>query len=152
MRIGELAKRTGLAPSRIRFYEKSGLIGGIERKGNGYREYGPEVLWMLEIIAGAQSAGFSLDEIRSLLPDAQQSWHHEALLEGLTRKIAEIEVLQTRLEQNKAQLQNAIESIRNRPEEMACADRPQWILNQLREGSRAPKEASQVPSRKANDA
>jgi DNA-binding transcriptional MerR regulator len=137
MRIGELAKRTGLAASRIRFYEKSGLISGVERKGNGYREYSPDVLWMLEIIAGAQSAGFSLDEIRSLLPDAQQTWQHEALLESLTRKIAEIEALQVRLEQNKAQLQKAVESIRNRPEEMPCAVRPQWILRQLREAGQA---------------
>jgi DNA-binding transcriptional MerR regulator len=134
MRIGELAKRTGLATSRIRFYEKSGLIGGVERQGNGFREYGPESLWMLEIIASAQSVGFSLDEIRSLLPDAQDNWQHDALLESLQRKVAEIEGLQKRLEQNKAQLLAAIESIQNRPEDLACADRPEWVLNRLREG------------------
>lgn len=59
MKIGELAKRTGLAASRIRFYEKSGLLSTVERRDNGYRQYGPEALWMLEIIASAQSAGFA---------------------------------------------------------------------------------------------
>lgn len=135
MKIGELSQRTGLSSSRIRFYEKSGLLNGVERKENGYRQYGPEALWMLEIIAGAQSAGFSLDEIRTLLPDAQASWQHEALLESLQKKVGEIELLQQRLADNKAQLLLAIESIQNRPGAMACADRPQWVLNKIREGS-----------------
>lgn len=132
MKIGELAKRTGLATSRIRFYEKSGLLSSVERKENGYRHYGPEVLWMLEIIAGAQNAGFSLDEIRSLLPDAQSEWQHEALMSSLQRKVADIEKMQERLAQSKAQLLMAIETMKNRPEELPCADRPQWVLEQLR--------------------
>ena len=44
MKLGELSKR-------------SGLILGIERQANGYRHHGPEALWVLEVIAGAQSAG-----------------------------------------------------------------------------------------------
>lgn len=39
MRIGELAKISGLAPSRIRLYEASGLIKSVGRKANGYREH-----------------------------------------------------------------------------------------------------------------
>lgn len=132
VKIGELAKRTGLAASRIRFYEKSGLLSLVERKENGYRHYGPEAVWMLEIIASAQNAGFSLDEIRSLLPDFQANWQHDALLQSLQRKVAEIDLLQQRLAHNKAQLLVAIESMRNRPEEMECAERPRWVLDQLR--------------------
>jgi len=132
MRIGELSKRTGLAASRIRFYEKAGLLSMVGRKENGYREYGPEAQWMLEIISSAQAAGFSLEEIRSLLPDSQATWQHDALLESLQRKVAEIEVLLQRLAQNKAQLLVAIETLKNRPEEMPCSDRPQWVLDQLR--------------------
>lgn len=143
MKIGELAKRSGLAPSRIRFYEASGLIRGVGRKENGYREYGPEALWTLEIITSAQSAGFSLDEIRNLLPDAQHQWRHAELLDSLERKVAEIEVLQKRLEQNKAQLLVAIESVRNRPDELACADRAQWVLDKLRE---QPGAAQAIPA------
>ena len=67
MRIGELAKISGLAPSRIRFYEASGLISSVERKANGYRDYAPDTEWVLEIITGAQAAGFSLEEIRQLM-------------------------------------------------------------------------------------
>lgn len=135
MKIGELAKHSGLAPSRIRFYEASGLIRGVERRENGYREYGPEALWTLEIITGAQSAGFSLDEIRSLLPNEEARWQHAELLASLERKVAEIEVLQKRLEQNKAQLLVAIDSVKNRPEALACTDRAQWVLDKLKESS-----------------
>lgn len=136
MRIGELAKLSGLAPSRIRFYEASGLINSVERKANGYRDYAPETLLILEIITGAQSAGFSLEEIRPLLPLNASGWQHGELLEGLRRKVDEIEVLQKRLEQNKAQLLVAIESIESKPEGMQCADNTQRVLERLRqEGS-----------------
>jgi len=132
MKIGELAKRTGLATSRIRFYEQSGLLPAIQRQENGYREYGPEALWMLEIISTAQSAGFALDEIRNLLPDSRSHWQHEALLESLQKKVKEIEKLQERLAKNKTQLLLAIDSMKNRPDDLACVDRPQWVLDQLR--------------------
>ncbi|EPA93921.1 HTH-type transcriptional regulator CueR [compost metagenome] len=46
MRIGELAKISGLAPSRIRFYEASGLIKSVARKANGYRDYAPDTEWV----------------------------------------------------------------------------------------------------------
>ena len=134
MNIGELAKRSGLTPSRIRFYEASGLIPGVERKDNGYRHYGPDALWMLQLIVGAQSAGFSLDEIRRLLPHDPAQWEHEGLLEGLERKVAEIEQLQKQLEHNKAYLLLAIDKIRNRPDGQSCADHAQWILDRFKEG------------------
>jgi DNA-binding transcriptional MerR regulator len=144
MRIGELAKRTGLATSRIRFYEKSGLLSTIQRQENGYREYGPEALWMLEIISMAQSAGFALDEIRNLLPDSQSNWQHDALVESLQEKVKEIERLQERLIKNKAQLLLAINSMKDRPNDLACKDRPQWVLDQLRgeSASDKPQQAS----------
>lgn len=132
MKIGELAARSGLTASRIRFYEKSGLLSAVERRDNGYRQYGDEALWMLELIASAQSVGFSLDEIRSLLPDSQATWQHDALLESLQRKVDEIELLQKRLADNKAKLLLVIESVKTRPDEINCADRPRWVLNRLR--------------------
>lgn len=145
MKIGELAKHSGLAPSRIRFYETSGLIRGVERKENGYREYGPEALWTLDIITSAQRAGFSLDEIRVLLPNDQSRWQHDELLASLERKVAEIEALQQRLEQNKAQLLVAIDSMKNRPDALACTDRAQWVLERLKESSSParPQQAKQ---------
>ncbi|MFD2645457.1 MerR family transcriptional regulator [Pseudomonas japonica] len=139
MKIGELAKRSGLSASRIRFYESAGLLTAVERSGNGYRRYGAEVLWMLEIITGAQSAGFSLEEIRSLLPASSGGWQHEELLAGLKRKVAEIEVLQQRLARNKAQLLVAIEGIEHPPAGQDCVGNAQRVLDRLREQEGAQK-------------
>lgn len=133
MRIGELAKISGLAPSRIRFYEASGLIRSVERKANGYRDYAPDTQWVLQIITGAQAAGFSLDEIRQLMPMNASGWQHDELLSGLKQKVEEIGVLQQRLAQNKAQLLLVIEGIEGKPQGMACAENAQMLMNRLRE-------------------
>jgi DNA-binding transcriptional MerR regulator len=133
MKIGELAKISGLAPSRIRFYEASGLIKSVGRKANGYRDYAPETEWILQIITGAQSAGFSLEEIRQLLPVNAQDWQHEEMLAGLKRKVEEIEVLQQRLAHSKAQLLRVIHGIESKPADVGCADNAQLLINQMRE-------------------
>lgn len=138
MRIGELAKISGLAASRIRFYEASGLIQSVERKSNGYRDYAPGTEAVLEIIKGAQAAGFSLEEIRQLMPRSAGGWQHDELLSGLKHKVEEIEVLQQRLAQNKAQLLNVIKGIEGKPEGMACAENAQMLINRLREEGGAP--------------
>lgn len=100
MKIGELAQQSGVAASRIRFYEASGLLQPAQRQANGYREYAPDTLRRLEIILCAQGAGFSLDEIRTFLPPDLDNWRHEELLAALRRKIAEIELLEQRLAQS----------------------------------------------------
>ncbi|MCV6160289.1 MerR family DNA-binding transcriptional regulator, partial [Pseudomonas aeruginosa] len=56
MKIGELAKLTGLATSRIRFYEASGLIRS-QRKANGYRDYAADTVWILELVTGGPGGG-----------------------------------------------------------------------------------------------
>jgi DNA-binding transcriptional MerR regulator len=132
MKIGELAKISGLATSRIRFYEASGLITSVARKANGYRDYAPETEWILQIITGAQAAGFSLDEVRQLLPTGADDWRPEEMLVGLKRKVAEIEVLQQRLAHNKAQLLQVIEGIESKPEDVGCADNAQLLLKRMR--------------------
>lgn len=132
MKIGELASRSGLTASRIRFYEASGLISA-QRQANGYREYPEQVVQTLGIISCAQQAGFSLEEIRRLLPDANpQGRAHDELLSSLQRKVGEIEVMQQRLAQNKAQLLMIIASIEGKPEGMPCSENAERMLANLR--------------------
>ncbi|MGP6422385.1 MerR family transcriptional regulator [Pseudomonas sp. B21-051] len=138
MRIGELAKISGLAPSRIRFYEASGLITSVARKANGYRDYAPDTQWVLHIITGAQAAGFSLEEIRQLMPMKASGWQHDQLLSGLKQKVEEIEVLQQRLAQNKEQLLLVIKGIESKPAGMACADNAQRLIQRLCEEGGTP--------------
>jgi MerR family redox-sensitive transcriptional activator SoxR len=64
--IGEVARRSGVAPSALRFYEERGLIGA-ERAGSGHRRYARAVLRRVAFIVFAQRVGLSLDEIRAEL-------------------------------------------------------------------------------------
>lgn len=131
MNIGALAKRTGLTPSRIRFYERAGLLKPAERLPNGYRTYPPETVLMLELIATAQQAGFSLDEIRRLLPADLGHWEHDALIAALRRKVADIEALEMRLADSKAQLVTLIQDIEAKPGDMDCAANARRVLSHV---------------------
>jgi DNA-binding transcriptional MerR regulator len=131
VKIGELAKRSGLAQSRIRFYESIGLLKMVERRPNGYRTYPPEALLVLDLIASAQKAGFSLDEIRALLPTDLERWEHDVLIEALRRKVADIEALEARLAQSKAHLVALIEDIEAKPDDIDCAANTRRVLSRV---------------------
>jgi MerR family redox-sensitive transcriptional activator SoxR len=60
--IGEVARRSGVATSALRFYEERGLISP-ERAGAGHRRYRRPVLRRIAFIVFAQRVGLSLDEI-----------------------------------------------------------------------------------------
>jgi len=134
MNIGELAKRSGLTHSRIRFYESIGLLKTVDRRPNGYRTYPPEAVVMLDLIATAQKAGFSLDEIRTLLPGDLDQWEHGALIEALRRKVADIEALEKRLRQSKAQLVAVIADIEAKPDDIDCAANARRVLTRMMDG------------------
>ena len=63
--IGQLAAEAGVNASKIRFYERNGLLPVPDRQ-SGQRRYTEEALRRLQVIDIAQRAGFSLDEIREL--------------------------------------------------------------------------------------
>jgi MerR family transcriptional regulator, redox-sensitive transcriptional activator SoxR len=63
--IGEVARRTGVRTSALRYYEDAGILPP-PRRVNGRRRYPPLVLRMVEVLRFAQQAGFTLDEIRTL--------------------------------------------------------------------------------------
>jgi DNA-binding transcriptional MerR regulator len=111
MRIGELARRSGLSTSRIRFYGAKGLLTAVSRKSNGYREYPADALLVWGVIVGAQSTGFSLDEIRQILPADLSNWRRGELMGALRRKIADIEQMEKRLSQSKRQLYALVRKI-----------------------------------------
>jgi MerR family redox-sensitive transcriptional activator SoxR len=60
--IGEVARRSGVAASALRFYEQRGLIAS-ERAGSGHRRYPRSVLRRVAFIVFAQRIGLTLDEI-----------------------------------------------------------------------------------------
>jgi MerR family redox-sensitive transcriptional activator SoxR len=91
MSIGELARRAGVRPSAIRYYESMGLLPEPERVA-GRRRYAPDTLQTLSVIAAAQRAGLSLDEIGQLLA-ASGGAVSERLRSIAARKLPEVDAL-----------------------------------------------------------
>ncbi|MCC8967438.1 MerR family transcriptional regulator [Bradyrhizobium sp. Pear76] len=149
MKIGELARESGLAPSRIRFYEREGLIGSIDRGLNGYRQYSRETRQVLEIIVMAQQAGFSLDEIRNLLPPhGKGDWSKDKLVAALKKKVIELAALQRRLSETQAGLEAVIARIEATPPGGDCFENAEAVLADLRDQSKPVDEIGQfVPAK-----
>jgi DNA-binding transcriptional MerR regulator len=110
MKIGELAKHLGVATSKIRFLEASGLVEPT-RLPSGYREYDDNSIATLEVILQAQSFGFTLEEIsRSLAemrgPGSGAGLDRAYIVKMLGVKLAELDhhiqqtvALRTKIEQ-----------------------------------------------------
>lgn len=112
MNIGTLAKETGLAQSRIRYYEAQGLLGPVQRTPNGYRVYAAETQHILSIITTAQDAGFTLDEIRNLLPQSYaDGWDRDKLTHSLKAKLADIAAMQAKLTRSQHELEGLLARI-----------------------------------------
>ena len=79
MDISEVAKRSGMPAATLRFYEETGLIESLGRRGLR-RTFDPDVLGRLSLIALGRMADFSLDEIGALLGSRQQPEIDRALL------------------------------------------------------------------------
>lgn len=67
MRIGELARQTGVAPRTLRFYEAQGLLADPGRTDSGYRDYPPWAIDRVGFIKRAQAAGLTLEQIGVVL-------------------------------------------------------------------------------------
>jgi len=67
MKIGEVARLSGLSAKTIRYYESIGLIEAGLREDNGYRSYTGHTLDALKFLQRARTTGFSLEECRQLL-------------------------------------------------------------------------------------
>jgi len=81
MDISEVARRTGLPASTLRFYENKGLIKAVSAAGER-RRFAPGVLDQLALIALGQAGGLSLDEIQAMLsPDGALRVDRQLLLD-----------------------------------------------------------------------
>jgi MerR family redox-sensitive transcriptional activator SoxR len=103
--IGEVAKRSGVAASALRFYEERGLIAS-ERAGSGHRRYPRPALRRIAFIVFAQRIGLTLEEIgvelAKLPPDRAPTRNDWARLSSgwsarIDDRIAELERLKAGL-------------------------------------------------------
>lgn len=93
MRIGELARKTGLSRDTIRFYERAGLIESHPSKTarNTYRDYPERLVEELTMITAARNAGFSVADVQLFVCGAATD---DLDFDYLETKIAELELRQ----------------------------------------------------------
>jgi DNA-binding transcriptional MerR regulator len=65
--IGQLARAAGVPTTTLRYYGRMGLVRPTTRAENQYRLYAGQTLQVIRFIRAAQAAGFTLDDVRTLL-------------------------------------------------------------------------------------
>jgi MerR family redox-sensitive transcriptional activator SoxR len=103
--IGEVASRSGVAPSALRFYEEEGLIASRRTTGN-QRRYERAVLRRVALIQAGRAAGIPLDRIRAALASlpahrtpSRRDWERlsRGWREDIDQRIATLEAIRNRL-------------------------------------------------------
>ena len=67
LKIGELAKQTGIAVGTLRYYSDLELLHPTQRGDNGYRYYSQNAIAQVKFIKKAQAIGFTLEEIKTII-------------------------------------------------------------------------------------
>jgi DNA-binding transcriptional MerR regulator len=112
VKIGELARRAGITPDAIRFYEREGLLPPPARTDSGYRDFGEGAVEDLDFIRKGQALGLRLSEIREVMDltaDGHAPCDHvrasvTARLDDVERRMSELRTLRTTLKEALARL------------------------------------------------
>lgn len=106
--IGAVAKRAGLRPSAVRYYESVGLLP-LPRRVSGQRRYTAEALRQLAFINLAQRAGLTIAEIKALRHDyPQDALPIERWQAIAPRKIRELDELIKRVNEMRETLEGTL--------------------------------------------
>jgi MerR family redox-sensitive transcriptional activator SoxR len=99
--IGEVARRAGVNPSTLRYYERIGLLPAPKRV-SGQRRYTEDSLQMLRVLLLAQRSGFTIAEMQTLVhgfdPETAPAARWRPMIE---RKVTELDAAILRAEQMK---------------------------------------------------
>jgi DNA-binding transcriptional MerR regulator len=122
LKIGELAKQTGVAVGTLRYYESLGLLEPALRSSSGYRYYTADGARQVQFIKKAQRLKFSLQEIQQVLGVRRQGSPACPLVRDLlTQKIAHLEEQIYRMTVLKTELETYRESWADRPLDDPCS-------------------------------
>jgi len=99
MKIGELAKRTGISAHTIRYYERIGLMPYADRDGGGRRDYDLSILAWIEFLGRMKTTGMPIREMLRYANMRQQGDHTgprrramlEAHREEVRARVAELQ-------------------------------------------------------------
>ena len=110
LKIGEVSQLSGIGIEALRFYERSGLLGKPLRSMSGYRLYDEGVLERLAFIKKAQALGFSLDEIKRIISDAQSgSSPCDDVREIVRRRLGELDERMREMKRYRKELAHTLE-------------------------------------------
>lgn len=113
LKVGELAKRAGVNPQTIHYYERRGLLREPPRTASNYRAYPDDAVVRVRFIKHAQELGFSLEDIKELLTlRAEPGARCSDVLEKVQAKNREIEAKIASLERMRAALAGLMDECR----------------------------------------
>ena len=108
MSISEVARRSGLAASTLRYYERIGLLPPAKRI-SGRRRYTEQDLVRLAMIRTAKEAGFTLSEVKTLLGGFSDREPPSSRWRAMARrKLPEVEALLARAQKMKRLLEDGL--------------------------------------------
>ncbi|HHP7231935.1 MAG TPA: heavy metal-responsive transcriptional regulator [Xenococcaceae cyanobacterium] len=116
LKIGELAKQTGLAVGTLRYYSDLGLLQPVQRGDNGYRYYSLNASHQVDFIKKAQTLGFTLEEIKQILDVRDRGEKPCSLVQSLLdNKIKQLELQIKQMIWFKAELEEYRTAWKNNP-------------------------------------
>ncbi|MES2606732.1 MAG: MerR family transcriptional regulator [Pseudomonadota bacterium] len=117
--VGQLAAAANVGVETIRFYQRTGLLA-VPDKSGGIRRYGAEDLRNLRFIRMAQTAGFTLAEIKELL-ELDSSQDHQRARDLANARIAELDVKIDELQRARVMLKRLATECSRRGSTQPCA-------------------------------
>lgn len=105
MRSGKLIQTTHITRDTLRYYDRMGFLNPVVLE-NGYKEYSPDDVWMIEFIKSAKDIGFSLKDIKNLAEHMKSAvCRHRSLIPFLKTKLGEVDGKITALRSMKKHLE-----------------------------------------------
>jgi len=103
--IQEVSKKTGLTAHTLRYYEKEGLISGVERTQGGFRQYTDEDLERLGLICCLKNTGMSIQEIARFVQLTHEGDH------TLEERVELLRVHRERVLERMAEMQTHLDKV-----------------------------------------
>jgi DNA-binding transcriptional MerR regulator len=105
LKIGAVARASGVSVDTVRFYERVGVLAAPERTESGYRVYGPSTIERIRLTRELQAIGFTLTDVVDALAahDADgaicesERWRLDTVLARVDAKLAELTALRGRI-------------------------------------------------------
>lgn len=136
--ISEVARQTGMATSKLRYYEREGLIRSAGRRA-GFRLYTPDVLTRLALIDMARLAGFTVREMSQLF-NVETGWPETGWHNLVAPKLTELDARIAAAQHAKQMIIHALECPEPNPEN--CPDFQAKLTRHLKSLSEKARQAA----------